>query len=85
MAVQRVGINEVGENETAVEGSQGGLHFVHAVLVARRVDGAGDAPSCEQVLDLPDRQHVVPCRGQPIEQGRREWRQREVPAVGGAH
>ena len=56
-------------------------HFVHALLVAGGMDRGGNASSREQIFDLPDRDHRQAGVLEPIEQRRRERRQREVAAV----
>src|SRR5579862_1762098 len=78
MAVLRVEIHEVGEDEAALHFVHLPLDLIHAVVVARRVDGAGDAPAGEEVLDLADGNHRQRRGLDPIEQCFAERRQREI-------
>ena len=54
MAVLRVEVHEVDEDQAARRRAELRLDHVHAVVVRRRVDGARQAAAGEQILDLAD-------------------------------
>ena len=85
VAVERVEVDEVGEDERAVRGvpcfRERRVEHRHVVL---RQDGARDAAMGEDVGDLADRHHGAAGRGDAIEQGVGVRRRGQVLAVGGA-
>ena len=55
VAVLRVEVDQVGEDQAALDRLHLRLDLVHAVLVAHGVDPARDAAAGKQILDLADR------------------------------
>ncbi len=84
MAVLRVEVDEVGEDQARPRRCDGLLDLVNPLLVTLRVDGGGDAAAGEEVLDLADGMHGLPCRGHRIEQRESARRKGVVVAVGSA-
>ena len=82
MSVLSVEVDEIGEDEPGLRRQQRSLDFVHPVVVARRVHGAGDTATGEEILYLADRVDGLPGILHAIQQGRREWRQGEVAPIG---
>jgi hypothetical protein len=85
MAVERVEVDEVGEDQVAVAGvvhrAQRGVEQRH---VAGRLAHFGDAAMRVDVADLADADHLAAAPGDAVEQRRLRRRHGIVAAVGGA-
>ncbi len=84
MAILRVEVHEVGEDQTCRRRRQLTHDEIHAVIVGRRVHRSRQAPAGEKILDLADTHDDVTGGGEAVEQRSAYRLEREVASIGGA-
>ena len=84
MAVLRIEVDQVREDQPAGRVADRAQDFVHPIVVGHGVNGRADSPSGEQILDLADRDSTgTPRAVRRSSSVSRRRRQRVVVAVGG--
>ena len=84
MPVDRVEVDEVGEDQSPLDARDRLLHRVHPLIVTRRVHRRPNAAAGEEILNLAHRVHRRARGRQPIEQRLAAGRTGEIVTIRGA-